>query len=74
MNKAEFIALLGAWIEAHDFDLSQASAALGVSKLRVHLYLTGWFVFHVEREMLVLTRAVKVYNNHQLAHVTGDSV
>jgi hypothetical protein len=74
MSKSEFMDAFNIWMRERNLGILHASALLGVSKLRVHLYQTGWFVFDERRETLVLARAWIVSNKAIVAPVMGDYI
>jgi hypothetical protein len=44
------------WLVVHNLSLGAAADILGVSKLRGHLYLSGWFKFDPAREARISKR------------------
>jgi hypothetical protein len=56
ISKFEFEREVSAFVAHYELSLTQAADLLGVSKLRVYLYLTGWFLFDAQREEAVLER------------------
>jgi hypothetical protein len=56
ISKIEFCTKFHDFFHRYDMSLSQASAIVGVSRLRVYLYLTGMFRFNEKRETEVINR------------------
>jgi hypothetical protein len=56
LSKTEFCSNFHDFFHRYEMTLSQASTTLGVSRLRVYLYLTGIFRFDEKRETAVSNR------------------
>jgi hypothetical protein len=56
ISKVEFEREVRAFVTQYELSLEQAADVLGISKLRVYLYLSGWFLFDAQREEAVLER------------------
>jgi hypothetical protein len=54
ISKREFEQSFRDFLERYELSLGQASAILRISKLRAHLYRSGWFKFDQERESAVI--------------------
>ena len=56
ISKREFELRFRDFFDRYELSLSQASAILSISRLRVYLYLTGIFRFDEKRESEVMHR------------------
>jgi hypothetical protein len=56
ISKSEFEESFRDFLDRYELSLSQASVILTISRLRVYLYLTGWFRYDEKRESEVIQK------------------
>ena len=66
ISKSEFEERFLGFLQKYELSLSQASVILNISRLRVYLYLTGWFRYDEKRQSAVIEKMSNYILNQKL--------